>query len=74
MKLLYKRYLGLLARCNFGCGALIGYDPQDVSANQQISCPQCGARLWVAFNPTYDGVIKDDTDTSMGSSNDVRNG
>ena len=33
MKLLAQRYMGLLARCNSGCGALIGYDPNDVSKN-----------------------------------------
>ena len=60
MILLHKRYLGLLARCNFGCGALIGYAPEDVSASQNITCPQCGARLWVPFNPTYDGIIKEE--------------
>ena len=60
MKLLYHRYFGMIARCNYGCGALIGYDPDDVSKEQLITCPQCGARLWVPFNPNYDGVIKDE--------------
>lgn len=63
MKLLYPRYLGLLARCNFGCGALIGYEPEDVSNSQQIICPQCRATLWVPFNPVYDGVIKEEEKT-----------
>ena len=59
MKLLNTRYMGLIARCNQGCGALIGYEPNDVNKNQCIKCPQCGAVLWVPFNPTYDGVIKE---------------
>ena len=60
MKLLYPRYLGLIARCNFGCGALIGYEPNDVSETQNIKCPQCGMTLWVPFNPNYDGIIKEE--------------
>ena len=60
MKLLNPRYLGLIARCNSGCGALIGYEPDDVSKNQCIKCPQCGAVLWVPFNPNYDGVIREE--------------
>ena len=59
MKLLNPRYYGLIARCNGGCGALIGYEPNDVSKNQCIKCPQCGMVLWVPFNPNYDGVIKE---------------
>ena len=60
MKLLNPRYLGLIARCNSGCSALIGYEPDDVSKNQCIKCPQCGAVLWVPFNPNYDGVIREE--------------
>lgn len=59
MKLLNTRYMGMIARCNAGCGALIGYEPNDVSKNQCIKCPQCNAVLWVPFNPNYDGVIKE---------------
>lgn len=59
MKLLAQRYFGQIARCNGGCGALIGYEPSDVSKNQCIKCPQCGMVLWVPFNPEYDGVIKE---------------
>ena len=62
MKLLNTCYYGLIARCNTGCGALIGYTPEDVSKNQCIKCPQCGTVLWVPFNSTYDGVIKENTD------------
>ena len=60
MKLLCTKYFGQIARCNGGCGALIGYTPEDVSTNQCIKCPQCGAVLWVPFNPNYDGVIKEE--------------
>lgn len=59
MKLLCPKYGGLIARCNQGCGAIIGYAPEDVSKNQCIKCPQCGAVLWVPFNPNYDGIIKE---------------
>lgn len=59
MKLLNQRYFGLIARCN-SCGALIGYNPEDVSNSQNISCPQCKFTIWVPFNPTYDGVIKEE--------------
>lgn len=62
MKVLCQRYMGMIARCNSGCGALIGYSPEDVSANQCIKCPQCGMVLWVPFNPNYDGVIKEDSE------------
>lgn len=58
MKILNQRYFGMLARCN-NCGCLIGYSPDDVSKNQNISCPQCHFTLWVPFNPNYDGVIKE---------------
>ena len=50
----------MIARCNGGCGALIGFEPEDVSKNQCISCPQCKQVLWVPFNPNYDGVIKEE--------------
>lgn len=66
MKLLCPRYMGLIARCNGGCGALIGYEPNDVSKNQCIKCPQCGAVLWVPFNPNYDGVVKESEDKKDG--------
>lgn len=58
MKVLNDRYYGLIARCN-SCGALLGYDPNDVSKTQNIKCPKCGFVLWVPFNPEYDGVIKE---------------
>jgi len=32
MKILNPRYYGLIARCN-ACGAIIGYEPADVSDN-----------------------------------------
>lgn len=57
MKLLNPRYYGMIARCN-ACGALIGYEPADVSDNQNIQCPQCQFMLWVPFNPTYEGIIE----------------
>ena len=58
MKILNTRYYGLIARCN-ACGCLIGYTPDDVNENQNITCPQCKFTLWVPFNPNYDGVIKE---------------
>lgn len=59
MKILSTRYYGLIARCN-ACGCLIGYTPDDVNKNQNITCPQCKFTLWVPFNPNYDGVIKEE--------------
>lgn len=47
-----------MARCP-NCYALIGYEPKDVSASQNIKCPQCQFTMWVPFNPNYDGVIKE---------------
>ena len=61
MKILNTRYYGQIARCN-ACGCLIGYEPADVSANQNITCPQCKFVLWVPFNPTYDGIIKEESE------------
>ena len=61
MKLLYTRYGGLIARCP-NCYAIIGYEPNDVSKTQNISCPQCKFTLWVPFNPNYDGVVKESED------------
>ena len=58
MKILNTRYYGLIARCN-ACGCLIGYTPDYVSKNQNITCPQCKFTLWVPLNPSYDGVIKE---------------
>lgn len=58
MKILNTRYYGQIARCN-ACGCLIGYEPSDVSTNQNITCPQCKFVLWVPFNPNYDGIIKE---------------
>ena len=51
----------MIARCN-SCGCLIGYEPNDVSNNQNIKCPQCGFMLWVPLNPNYDGVIKEESE------------
>ena len=51
----------MIARCN-ACGCLIGYEPNDVSKSQNISCPQCKFTLWVPFNPNYDGVIKEESE------------
>ena len=59
MKILNSRYYGSIARCN-NCGCLIGYDPNDVSNSQNISCPQCQFTLWVPLNPNYDGIIKEE--------------
>ena len=61
MKILYQRYYGLIARCN-NCGCLIGYEPNDVSNSQNISCPQCKFTLWVPLNPNYDGIIKEESE------------
>lgn len=61
MKILSPRYYGLIARCN-SCGCLIGYEPEDVTKNQNIKCPQCSFTLWVPLNPTYDGVIKEESE------------
>jgi len=59
MKILYDRYYGMIARCN-ACGCLIGFDPDDVNSSQNIKCPKCGFVIWVPFNPTYDGVIREE--------------
>ena len=61
MIVLNERYTGLLARCP-NCYALLGYKPEDVSNTQNIHCPQCKASMWVPFNPTYDGVIKEESE------------
>lgn len=58
MKLLNTRYYGMIARCN-ACGCIIGYSPEDVSASQNIKCPQCGFNMWVPFNPNYEGIIEE---------------
>ena len=58
MKLLNTRWGGLIARCP-NCYALLGYQPEDVTATQQVSCIQCHMTLWVPLNPNYDGVIKE---------------
>ena len=58
MKLLNKCYFGQIARCPH-CGAILGYEPKDVSDTQNISCLVCGFTMWVPFNPTYDGIIKE---------------
>ena len=59
MKILTDRYYGMIARCN-ACGCVIGYGPEDVSNTQNISCPKCRFTMWVPFNPTYDGVIREE--------------
>ena len=58
MKLLNTRYYGMIARCN-ACGAILGYAPEDVSASQNMKCPQCGFNMWVPFNPNYEGIIEE---------------
>ena len=67
MKILNTRYYGMIARCN-NCGCLIGYEPNDVSSNQNLSCPQCKFTLWVPFNPNYDGIIKESEEKKDGES------
>ena len=54
-----------MARCN-NCGCIIGYTPDDVYANQNLKCPQCGFMMWVPFNPTYDGVVKESEEKKDG--------
>jgi hypothetical protein len=54
-----------MARCP-SCYALIGYNPEDVSSNQNIRCPQCQFTMWVPFNPNYDGVVKESEDKRDG--------
>ena len=61
MKILADRYYGMIARCN-ACGCIIGYTPEDVSNTQNITCPKCHFTMWVPFNPTYDGVIKEESE------------
>ena len=61
MKILCQRYAGQIARCP-NCYAIIGYAPEDVSATQNIKCPQCQFTMWVPFNPNYDGLIKESED------------
>ena len=68
MKLLTQRYFGLIARCN-SCGALLGYEPNDVDKEQHIKCPQCGFTIWVPFNPNYEGVIEDNGDNRLEQEN-----
>lgn len=70
MKLLNPRYFGQIARCN-SCGALLGYEPNDVDTNQNIKCPACGFTIWVPFNPNYEGVIEDNG--NEGHINDMDN-
>lgn len=67
MKILNTRYYGMIARCN-NCGCLIGYEPNDVSSSQNLSCPQCKFTLWVPFNPNYDGIIKESEEKKDGKS------
>ena len=67
MKILNTRYYGMIARCN-NCGCLIGYEPNDVSSSQNLSCPQCKFTLWVPFNPNYDGIIKESEEKKNGES------
>ena len=61
MKILCDYYNGMLAHCN-NCGALLGYAPEDVNENQNITCPKCSFVMWVPFNPNYDGVIKEESE------------
>jgi len=65
MKILCPRYYGMIARCN-ACGCVMGYNPDDVSNTQNLKCPQCGFTLWVPFNPSYDGVIKESEEKKDG--------
>jgi hypothetical protein len=59
MKMLYSRYAGWIARCPC-CYAIIGYGPDDVPKTQIINCPQCATPIWVPFDPTYNGIIKEE--------------
>ena len=59
MILICQRYFGSIARCN-KCGAVIGYNPNDVFANKKINCPQCGLMIEVPFDPNYDGIVKEE--------------
>lgn len=56
MIVLCNRYFGSIARCD--CGAILGYQPNDVSRAQMIRCPVCTNLVRVLFDPTYEGVIE----------------
>ena len=64
MIILSPHYGGMIARCN-KCGAILGYKPEEVDKNQNIICPQCKFKIWVPFNPNYDGVVKENEDNVM---------
>ena len=60
MIVLNQRYFGQLARCS--CGAVIGFSPDEVSRASTIRCPVCTNLINVLFDPTYDGVVKENND------------
>lgn len=59
MVLLNKYYRGLVCRCN-ACGALLGYDPNDIFDNSYVKCPQCGFKILTKMQLDYDGLIREE--------------
>lgn len=59
MVLLNKYYYGSICRCN-ACGALLGYNPEDIFDNSYVKCPQCGFKILTKMQLNYDGVIREE--------------
>lgn len=58
MILISLGYNGLIAHCDT-CGALIGYDANDIFADGRCKCPQCNEWIQTNMIPQYDGVVKE---------------
>ena len=60
MKLLCQKYYGLITRCE-QCGAVIGYNANDIYNNYYLYCPQCKAQIKILIDLKYDGLVKENT-------------
>lgn len=63
MIILNQRYYGSIARCN-KCGAILGYNPEDIHSNSYIYCPICQFEIKTPMILNYDGIIKENENGS----------
>lgn len=57
MIILAQCYNGSIHRCE--CGAVLGYNSQDINEGQFIYCPVCRVRQKVKMNLNYDGIVQE---------------
>jgi len=62
MKILSPTYPGSIFICS-DCGCLFSYQISDINENHFVYCPVCHMRQRIPLDLSYDGEIKNDSET-----------